>query len=321
MLDTDAIRAAIPHALDSFQAPELGEPIRGKVRVNYRLPDGRRILITTDRISAFDRVLGRIPYKGQVLNQLSAFWFEATRDIVAHHMIEVPDPNVTVAWECRPLPVEVIVRGYITGVTKTSLWYNYSRGERVLYGLRLPDGLRKNDPLPQPIITPTTKAIGGHDEPLTRDQVVERDLAPAHLWSQVCDAALALFARGQEIARRAGLILVDTKYEFGLSPDGQVMLIDELHTPDSSRFWRADTYEERLEAGLEPENFDKEFVRLWFAEQGYRGAGDPPPMPEELIVAASQRYQRLFEMLTGREFEPAPYPAEERITNCVLRIV
>lgn len=319
MLDPDSIRAAIPHALDGVRLPGLGEPIRGKVRVSYRLSDGRRILITTDRLSAFDRVIGRIPYKGQVLNQLSAFWFEETRDIVANHVIDVPDPNVTVAWECRPLPVEVIVRGYITGVTTTSLWYHYRRGERVLYGLRLPDGLRKNDPLPQPVITPTTKAVGGHDEPLTSKQVVQRGLVAPHHWSQICDAALTLFARGQEVAQQVGLILVDTKYEFGLSPEGQVMLIDELHTPDSSRFWRADTYPERLAAGLEPENFDKEFVRLWLAGQGYQGDGEPPAMPEELIVSASQRYQALFEMLTGREFEPAVYPGEERIEYCVLR--
>lgn len=319
MLSQEDIQAVLPHALSSVNLPGLGPKVRGKVRDIYRR-DGQRILITTDRLSAFDRVLGLVPYKGQVLNQLSAFWFETTRHIVPNHVLSVPDPNVTIARECRPYPVEVIVRGYITGVTTTSLWYHYERGARELYGLRLPDGLRKNDPLPQPLITPTTKAESGHDERLTREEIIARRLVPANVWEQIEAAALALFAYGQEVARRAGLILVDTKYEFG-EWGGQPMLIDEVHTPDSSRFWRMESYAERLAAGLEPENFDKEFIRLWYAERGYRGDGDPPPWPSELAVQASLRYIRVYEMLTGQTFVPGAYPAGPRIQAALAEVL
>lgn len=317
-IGTEYIRAAIPHALDQVEIPGLGARYQGKVRDYYRLADGRRVMVTTDRLSAFDRVLGLIPYKGQALNQLSAFWFQETADIIPNHLLDVPDPNVVIVQECQLFPVEVIVRGYITGVTKTSLWYHYERGERVIYGIEFPDGLQKNSRLPEPVITPTTKATdGGHDQCLTVDAVVEGGLVPPGHWAQICEAALAIFRRGQEMAEEAGLILVDTKYEFGLSPDGRVQLVDEVHTPDSSRFWRADTYAERVAAGQEPENLDKEFIRLWFAGQGYRGDGDPPAMPEELIVAASRRYQQLYEKLTRQVFEPAEYPAAERIRESV----
>ncbi len=313
MLTLDDIVNVIPQALAGVDIPELGQKRRGKVRDMY-VRDGRRFLITTDRISAFDRVLGLIPYKGQVLTQLSAFWFERTADVVANHLLAVPDPNVLLGRECRPFPVEIIVRGYITGVTTTSLWYDYQRGERVIYGHRLPDGLRKNDPLPQPVITPTTKAEGGaHDERLTRDEIVERRLVDGETYERLEQAALALFARGQEVCRRAGLILVDTKYEFGQAADGTIVLIDEVHTPDSSRFWRAASYEQRLSAGQEPENFDKEFLRLWFAGQGYRGEGPIPAMPDEFVARVSERYIRVYEMITGRAFQPGAYPAGPRI--------
>lgn len=319
MLTPEEIIAVLPQALSGVDLPGLGPKLRGKVRDIYRRDD-QRILITTDRLSAFDRVLGLVPYKGQVLNQLSAFWFETTRHIVPNHVLSVPDPNVTIACECRPYPVEIIVRGYITGVTTTSLWYHYERGARELYGLRLPEGLRKNDPLPQPLITPTTKAESGHDERLTRDEIIARGLVPAEAWEQIEAAALALFAYGQEVARRAGLILVDTKYEFG-EWEGQPMLMDEVHTPDSSRFWRAESYAERLAAGLEPENFDKEFIRLWYAERGYRGDGDPPPWPSELAVQASLRYIRVYEMLTGQTFAPGAYPAGPRIQAALAEVL
>jgi phosphoribosylaminoimidazole-succinocarboxamide synthase len=240
MLSLSEIEAAIPHALMRIDLPGLGPRQEGKVRDIYVVGD-RRVLITTDRVSAFDRVLGAIPFKGQVLNQLSAWWFEQTRDIIANHVIAVPDPNVTIVREAQPLPVEVIVRGYITGVTSTSLWTLYHQGVPRPYGLDLPPGLRKNDPLPEPVITPTTKATGGaHDERLTSDEVVARGLVRADLWAEICAAAQALFRRGQEVARRAGLILVDTKYEFGLIA-GRPALIDEVHTPDSSRFWVAES--------------------------------------------------------------------------------
>lgn len=315
MLTEEALTALVPLALTGVDIPQLGPKTQGKVRDIYRRGD-QLILITTDRLSAFDRVLGAIPYKGQVLNQLSQFWFEQVGDVIGSALIDVPDPNVTVAHACQPLPVEVIVRGYITGVTKTALWYRYNLGEREIYGHRFPDGLTKNQQLPQAIITPTTKGgPTGHDERLTCDEVVEKGLLGRETWDAVQAAALEVFRRGQEIAARAGLILVDTKYEFGRLPNGQVVLIDEVHTPDSSRFWKANSYESRLAAGEEPENFDKEFIRLWYAARGYRGDGEPPAWNTDLAVQASLRYQQVFEMLTGREFKPGAYPAEERIKS------
>jgi len=313
MLDAETIRHAIPSALEETDLP-LGPRYHGKVRDWYDLPGGQRLFVTTDRLSAFDRILGQVPFKGQVLNQLSAWWFEQTRDLIDHHALAIPDPNVTIGQVCEPIPVEVVVRGYMTGVTGTALWYRYSLGEREIYGHTFPDGLRKNQVLPAPIITPTTK--GGptaHDERLTCAEVVARGLLDAATWDQVQTAALAIFRRGQTLAQSAGLILVDTKYEFGRAPDGRVMLIDEVHTPDSSRFWEAGSYAARFAAGEEPENFDKEFIRLWYVARGYRGDGEPPPMPDDLITAASQRYIAIYEMLTGRVFEPAAYPAGPRI--------
>ncbi len=309
MLSQKELLQAVPHALTGVDVPGLGEKITGKVRDIYRRGDDI-ILITTDRVSAFDRVLGAVPFKGQVLNQLSAWWFEQTADIVANHVAAVPDPNVTIARAADPLPVEVIVRGYITGVTDTSLWTLYARGDRTPYGIPLPDGLQKNDRLPAPIITPTTKAEKGqHDERLTRAEILERGLVSPERWAEVERAALGLFARGQEIAARAGLILVDTKYEFGVQ-DGQLTLIDEFHTPDSSRFWTADSYEKDPVA---PENFDKEFLRKWFAAQGYRGEGTPPTMPPAFIAQVAERYISAFERLTGQSFIPAEQPAAARI--------
>lgn len=316
MLDAQQIRSLIPQVFTGIDLPDLGQRHSGKVR-DFYLVDGRRLLITTDRLSAFDRILTAVPYKGQVLNQLSAYWFEQTADLIANQVLAVPDPNVTVAVECQPFPVEVVVRGYITGVTSTALWYRYSLGERHIYGYHFPDGMRKNDPLPEPIITPTTKGRAGeHDERITCAEVVERGFLDADTWDQVQAAALAVFRRGQEIAQQGGLILVDTKYEFGRSPDGQIMLIDEVHTPDSSRFWVAEGYPERVAQGLEPVNFDKELLRLWYAEQGYRGDGEPPCATDELIVQISQRYIACFERLTGRTFVPGAYPVEERLMGC-----
>ncbi|MCG3209170.1 MAG: Phosphoribosylaminoimidazole-succinocarboxamide synthase [Anaerolineae bacterium] len=318
MLTETELTAIVPIALTGVDIPELGNKIQGKVRDIY-LRGSERILITTDRLSAFDRVLGAVPYKGQVLNQLSAFWFEQVANVIGSHVISLPDPNVTIAHECEALPVEVIVRGYITGVTKTALWYRYSLGEREIYGHRFPNGLQKNQPLPEPIITPTTKGgPTGHDERLTCDEVVDTGLLNRATWDKVMAAALEIFRRGQAVAAQAGLILVDTKYEFGRLPSGEVVLIDEVHTPDSSRFWKADSYEARLAAGNEPENFDKEFIRLWYAEQGYRGDGEPPAWNTDLAVRASQRYQQVFEMLTGQEFAPGVYPAGERIKAALM---
>ena len=316
-----ALQQVLNHPFNGVDLPFLGPCYHGKVRDNYTIGD-RRVLVVTDRLSAFDRILGLVPFKGQVLNQLAAFWFEQTRDIVPNHFMAMPDPNVTVAHECRPLAVEVVVRGYITGVTGTALWTRYAKGERHIYGLDFPEGLRKNDPLPEPIITPTTKAgpedPSGHDERITPAEVVEKGLVPAAQWAEICAAAIALFKRGQEIARRGGLILVDTKYEFGIGPDGKILLMDEIHTPDSSRFWIADTYAARHAADQEPENFDKEFVRLWYADHGYRGDGEPPAMPPELALAAAERYIRAYEMITGSLFEPGGIPAGPRIERNLL---
>lgn len=312
MLTQAELLAAIPTALQTVDLPNVGPKQTGKVRDIYQQAD-TLILITTDRISAFDRVLGLIPFKGQVLNQLSAWWFEQTRDIVANHLISVPDPNVTIGRSAEPLPVEVVVRGYITGVTSTSLWTMYANGERKPYGITLPDGLHKNDPLPMPLITPTTKATGGaHDRPIGRDEIVQSGLVPAALWAQVEQAAVALFTRGQEIARRAGLLLVDTKYEFGLL-DGQLLVIDEIHTPDSSRYWSAASYG----GAQEPENFDKEFLRKWYANQGYRGDGAPPPLTAAVIGEVARRYLWMYEQLTGQVFTPGEQPAAARIARAL----
>lgn len=306
------ILQAIPDALLRTHIPELGERIEGKVRDIY-LQDGKRVLVTTDRVSAFDQVLGAIPFKGQVLNQLSAWWFEQTTQIVANHVIAVPDPNVTIGAEAEALPVEVIVRGFITGVTSTSLWTLYEQGVDRPYGLDLPSGLCKNDPLPEPVITPTTKATGGaHDERLTSEEVVENGLVEPDLWAEVQQAALAVFELGQQVAAAAGLVLVDTKYEFGLL-DGKLALIDEIHTPDSSRYWIADS----LGSG-DPLNYDKEFLRLWFIEHGYRGDGPAPTMPAEFIAQVAGRYIDAYERLTGNNFEPGDQPTEARIRKALL---
>jgi phosphoribosylaminoimidazole-succinocarboxamide synthase len=319
MIDEQTLHRLIPHAVDGIDISWPYPRKRGKVRDGFSLPNGRRLLVATDRLSAFDRVLATIPCKGHVLNRLSAFWFEHTADLVDNHLLDVPDPNVSLVQECQPLPVEVIVRGYISGVTKTALWTLYAAGERTIYGHTLPEGLHKNDPLPRPIITPTTKAgPGEHDERLTCAEVVERGLVDPQTWENVQEIALAIFRRGQEVAGKAGFVLVDTKYEFGHTPDGTLTLIDEVHTPDSSRFWTAESLEQAQRTDGEPAHWDKEFVRLWYAGQGYRGDGPPPDLPQEVIVELARRYVALYEGLTGRNFEPARQPAEERIAG-VLR--
>ncbi len=309
MTHTDLLNA-IPTALSSLDLTTFGAQTSGKVREMVALPNRSRLLVTTDRVSAFDVVLGVIPFKGQVLNQLSAWWFAQTTDIVPNHVLSVPDANVTIAKEAKPLPVEVVVRGFITGVTKTSLWTMYQSGTRDAYGVVLPDGLQKNDRLPQAIITPTTKAeAGGHDHAITKTEILEQGLVGAALWAQVEQAALALFARGQAVAQKAGLVLVDTKYEFG-TIDGELVLIDEVHTPDSSRYWTLDSYQANPSS---PTSFDKEFLRLWFAEQGYNGDGTPPIMPAEFVAQVAARYIAAYEQLTGLQFVPAAQPAAPRI--------
>lgn len=302
--------------MQPFLDVDLALPDRrdGKVRVSYQLENGNRLFVTTDRLSAFDRVIAGVPYKGQVLNELAAWWFAQTSDIVANHVVSVPDPNVLIARNATPLPVEVVVRGYITGVTSTSLWQQYADGARTIYGHPFPDGLRKNTALPYALVTPTTKAEnGGHDEPLTVAEVMSRNLVPSKLWGDTVEAALRLFQRGQQVAANAGLILADTKYEFGLDDDGRLMLIDEMHTPDSSRYWIAETYEARLAAGEEPESLDKEVVRRALLATGYRGEGPPPALPDEVWQETSARYIDAYERLTGTTFQPGAYPVGPRI--------
>jgi len=299
--------------LDDIDLP-LPDRRAGKVRVSYALEGDRRLFVTTDRLSAFDRIIARVPWKGQVLNELSAWWFEHTADLVANHALAVPDPNVLVARTAAPLAVEVVVRGHITGVTDTALWTRYAAGERTIYGHRFPDGLRKNVPLERPLITPTTKAVdGGHDEPLAIGDVVAEGHVAADVWDRVEAAALAVFERGASRGREAGLILADTKFEFGLAADGELLLIDEVLTPDSSRWWVAETYDERLAAGDEPESLDKEVVRRALAAAGYTGSGPVPDLADDVWAATSDRYVDAFERLTGTTFQRAPYPAEPRI--------
>lgn len=289
----------------------------GKVRASFAYGDDR-LFVTTDRLSAFDRIIAGVPYKGQVLNQLAAWWFAQTADLVANHVVAVPDPNVLIARSATPLPVEVVVRRAITGVTTTSIWHMYTAGQRVVYGHTLPDGLHKNELLPAPIVTPTTKAEhGGHDEPLTCAEVTERGLVDPALWDEVQRVALAVFARGERVAAGAGLLLADTKYEFGLAADGTLLLIDEMHTPDSSRYWVAATYDERLAEGAEPESLDKEVVRRALLDAGYRGDGPPPVLADEVWAATSARYVETYERLTGTAFVPGEYPVGPRITEAL----
>ena len=290
----------------------LGEKKKGKVRDIYIQPEPL-ILITTDRHSSFDRIIAHVPHKGQVLNQVSAFWFQVTKDIVPNHIISIPDPNVTVAKKCKMVPVEAVMRGFLTGITDTSIWTRYSAGQRDFGGVTLPDGMKKNTKLSQPIFDPTTKEEG-HDRAITPQQMIEEGLITQELFDHVKQKALALFARGQELAAERGLILVDTKYEFGLDEKDQLILIDEIHTPDSSRWWKLDTYGARVSAGEEPEYFDKEFLRLWFKEHS-----DPykdeklPEAPVELVEELSRRYIQMYEHITGKTFTPGEQPTIPRI--------
>ena len=295
-----------PTLSDAF-IPELPNHYSGKVRENYDLPDGRRIIIATDRLSAFDRILCAIPYKGQVLTQTARYWFEATRDICPNHVLEYPDPNVVIGKRLDILPVEMVVRGYLAGTTATSILTLYKAGQREMYGHRFPDGLRDNQKLPKAIITPTSKAFdGGHDEPLTEQQIVGQGLLSQEQWDTVARYSLALFARGQALAAQHGLILVDTKYEFGTDETGRIVLADEIHTPDSSRYWIAGTYDDRFAAGQRPDSFDKDFVRSWVTARCDPYKDPIPEIPAELIEQTSRVYIKAFETITGQTFVPDP---------------
>jgi phosphoribosylaminoimidazole-succinocarboxamide synthase len=299
MSETEALREAV--------IPELPNYYRGKVRENYDLLDGRRIIIASDRLSAFDRAIACIPFKGQVLTQTARFWFENTADICPNHVLDYPDPNVVVGQRLEILPVEIVVRGYLAGTTGTSVLTMYKQGQREIYGIRFPDGLRDNEALPEAIITPTSKAFdGGHDEPLSPQEIAGGGLLSPKQWDTVSAHALALFARGQAMARERGLILADTKYEFGTDGQGRILLADEIHTPDSSRYWFAQSYPERFAKGEKPESFDKDFVRNWVAARCDPYKEPIPDIPDELIAQTSQVYIRAFETITGTAFAPPP---------------
>jgi phosphoribosylaminoimidazole-succinocarboxamide synthase len=313
----DQIRQAIPYCLTETHL-DVGAKYQGKVRDTYDLGD-KLLLITTDRQSAFDRVLAAVPYKGQVLNLTSAWWFEKTEHIIPNHVITFPDPNVTIAKKCSVFPVEFVVRGYITGTTDTSMWTQYNKGVRAYCGYDLPEGMQKNQKLAQPLLTPTTKETA-HDRPVSAAEILREGLMTAADWQTASEAAMRLYQFGVEEAGQRGLILVDTKYEFGKDADGNVILIDEIHTPDSSRYWLAESYAARFAEQQEPENIDKEFLRLWFAEHC-----DPyhdavlPEAPQELIVTLASRYIQLYEMITGNTFTfpKTQRKAEERIMRNV----
>ncbi|MBI3036389.1 phosphoribosylaminoimidazolesuccinocarboxamide synthase [Candidatus Woesearchaeota archaeon] len=291
----------------------------GKVRDNYILND-KRIMVTTDRISAFDVVLTTLPFKGQVLNQMSQFWFEKTKHIANNAVIDIPDPNVTVARNCKPIMVEFVVRGYITGVTTTSIWYNYERGAREFCGHKLPNGLRKDEKLPQPLLTPSTKAEKGqHDESVSRMEVINRGLLTAAEFDEIAAVSMKLFELGQKVAAKQGIILVDTKYEFGYDENGKVTLIDEVHTPDSSRFWFSDSYEELFKAGKEQMKIDKEYVRKWLADRGFVGEGAVPKIPDDVRVEAARRYIEAYELVTGQQFRAGAGNPTERIRQNLIK--
>lgn len=310
------IRAHLHDVLVDAEFPELPNFGRGKVRDHYDLSGKRRLLVTTDRQSAFDQVLAAVPYKGEVLTSVARFWFEQTKDIMPNHVIEYPDRNVMLAKKLKMLPIEVVVRDYLTGSTSTSIWSIYNDGNRKPYGIALPAGMKKNQQLPHTILTPTTKGImGEHDVPITTKEIVEKTILSQEQLDEIEKAALALFARGKEVAAQQGLILVDTKYEFGYDENGILTIADEIHTPDSSRYWMADSYHARCEAEKEPESLDKEFLRLWISKQCNPYNEPIPDIPDDTLINFSARYISLYEKITGKDFDMSStgQPVRERV--------
>jgi len=317
MLTDEQIKSQLNNTLSEAHFPELPNFYSGKVRDNYVFDNHRRVIIATDRVSAFDRILGEIPFKGQILNQLTLFWLEETNGICPNHFIASPDSNVTIARNVKVFPIEMVIRGYLTGSTSTSAWKNYEKGERIFCGNTLPEGLKKNDAFPIPIITPTTKAEQGeHDEKISKAEILEKGIIAPEKYFRLEEYTQKLFARGKTVAAKGGLILVDTKYEFGETANGQIVLVDEIHTPDSSRFWIADTYKQQIENGKEPDNFDKEFLRLWYEKRcdPYKDK-ELPIMPDDFRIEVAKRYIETYERLTGKEFTPeeSNLPVKERI--------
>ena len=317
MLDEQTLARGLALTLAETSLAELGQRIDGKVRDSYvGVRDGRRVrtIVTTDRISAFDVILGTIPFKGQVLNGIAAHWFKESAALIPNHLLEVPDPAVSVVEECEVFPLEMIVRAYMTGRSPTSIWTHYARGERSYCGHRLPEGLTEHAPLPAPLITPTTKGRAGeHDELISADEAIRRALATGVEYEQLAAMCLRLFRFGSERAAARGLILADTKYELGRRPDGTLVVVDEIHTPDSSRYWFAASHAEALQRGGDPRALDKEYVRRWLIEAGYHGDGAPPRLPDEVRVEAARRYIEIFELVTGQPFAPSLEPPAPRI--------
>ncbi len=317
-MDTETIRKQLNHTVAETNFDHLGTRYGGKVRDTYAL-DGQLILVTSDRISAFDHVLKQtIPFKGQVLNQLAAYFFEHTSDLVENHVREVPDPNVTIATRCEPIPVEFVVRGYLAG----HAWRTYRDGGRILCDKVLPDGLRQNSQLPQPILTPATKAAEGHDEDVTRAEVISRGVLSEDEFDLLESRALSLFQRGTQMAAERGLILVDTKYEFGKTPEGAYLLIDEVHTPDSSRYFYEDSYDELLRADQPQRQLSKEFVREWLMSRGFMGKDGQqlPDLTDDFRIEVARRYIELYETVSGQPFygDTHPHPVDrilERIRS------
>ena len=311
----------IDYCLTDAEFSELPNFYRGKVRDAYGLSEGRRLLISTDRQSAFDQVFAAVPYKGQVLTQTARYWFDETSDICPNHVISYPDPNIVMVKDLEMLPIEMVVRDYMTGSTETSIWPMYERGERTLYGHVFPEGLVKNQKLPGTIITPTTKAAqGDHDAPITESEILKTQLVTTDQWHELSEKSLALFNRGRELAAKNGLILVDTKYEFGLDENGTIVVADEIHTPDSSRFWIADSYDERLSNNLNPDSLDKEFLRLWITAQCDPYKDPIPDIPEETLHEFSAKYIKLFELVTGKLFKKPvlSMPIRDRIKSSLI---
>ena len=311
----------IDYCLTDAEFSELPNFYRGKVRDAYGLSEGRRLLISTDRQSAFDQVFAAVPYKGQVLTQTARYWFDETSDICPNHVISYPDPNIVMVKDLEMLPIEMVVRDYMTGSTETSIWPMYERGERTLYGHVFPEGLVKNQKLPDTIITPTTKAAqGDHDAPITESEILKTQLVTTDQWHELSEKSLALFNRGRELAAKNGLILVDTKYEFGLDENGTIVVADEIHTPDSSRFWIADSYDERLSNNLNPDSLDKEFLRLWITAQCDPYKDPIPDIPEETLHEFSAKYIKLFELVTGKLFKKPvlSMPIRDRIKSSLI---
>lgn len=318
-VDTEILQAALAPGMTldhlGSEFDQLGRRYSGKVRENFTA-NGVRVIVVTDRVSAFDVVLGTIPFKGQVINGLARYWFHQTREVFDNHLIDVPDAQAMRAVECEPIPIEFVVRSYLTGSSSTSVWRAYERGEREFCGHRLPEGLREHEPLPHSIVTPSTKAAKGeHDESVSKDELFARGLIEPELYEQLEQRSLQLFALGQQIAAQRGLILVDTKYELGRAPDGRIVLIDEIHTPDSSRYWYSDAYEQAMAAGEAPRSLDKEFVRRWLVSQGFRGDGTPPALTDEVRLEAAKRYIETYEQLTGEPFVPETEAPQTRLAR------